>query len=553
MSDTKHWFRTHSGLAFLALLVTLAVGIAIGTIVSDDVASAGQETVAQLTFAQQSNSPAAPDARSLQAAFRKAAETIEPAVVNISTTSIVEMSAKNNPHPEMFKEFFGDEFFQRFFGGPGQGGGSSRQRRASLGSGVIVDAKGYIVSNYHVVAPIEGQGGRRLADRIEIQLAGGETYQGEVVGVDPETDLAVIKIASDKPLPVAKVGNSGELQVGDWVLAVGSPFGYEQTLTAGIVSAMKRVVPETFSFSDYIQTDAAINPGNSGGPLVNINGEVIGINTFISTRTGQYAGIGFAIPSAVVINSYNQLISGGKIQRGWLGVSMNTFPMTSEMASYFGVNGNDPKGVKNGDGVVVTQLIDENGAPSDQGPAAKAGIQAEDVIVQFGDREVSDLWDLRSAVANTPPGKRVPVTVVRKGQVLHKDVELAERTIEEKARAESKGFSFEEKAEPPAPPKEIGLEFQTLAPRDATELGLGDEKGVLILDVTTGSLAEDAGLQPRWVITHVNGKPVATAKAFKDEVTAVPSGQGIILRVIFGAQSAQGPQKSVAYTSFIKP
>ncbi len=551
MENRQLWFQTRKGLIFIALVVAVALGIVIGSVVSDPVASATQEKIAELKIegdAESSSSDSA--ALQLQQAFREVAGIIEPAVVNISTESIVEVS-RSNPHPEM-KEFFGDDFWQRFFGGP-EGSGPSRQKRASLGSGVIVNPEGYILSNYHVVAPTADRSGPRLADRIDVQLQGGETYEARVVGVDPESDISVLKIDVGKSLPFAKVGNSSDLQVGDWVIAVGSPFGYEQTVTAGIVSATKRVVPETQSFSDYIQTDAAINPGNSGGPLVNLNGQIVGINTFISTRTGQFAGIGFAIPSAVFVNSYNQLINGGKIQRGWLGVSMNTFPMSPELAKYFGVVGKDKEGIKDGDGVVITQLIDETGEPSDSGPAAKAGIRPEDVIVKFGGREIEGLWDLRTAVANTPPGKKVPVIVVRHGEIVQTQVELAERTLEAQARADSKGYSFEEEPAPAEKPKEIGLEFQTLTERDAEELKLPDEKGVLILDVTPASLADDAGLRPRLVITHVNGQPVMTAKAFKDAVTAVASGSGVVLRVVGTAPSGAGVQKSIAYTSFVKP
>jgi serine protease Do len=536
---------TRSGQSFLALLVALGLGIAIGSIVSDGVHSAEQQPVTELRV-HDGTAPlvAQPAVASLQEGFRKVAEAIEPAVVNISTQSVVETSGRESPHPEQLREFFGDEFWERFFGEPP--GGPSRQTRRSLGSGVIVDSNGYILSNHHVIAPITGRAGRRVADRIDVQLKTGETYQADVVGMDPESDLAVLKINAPKPLPYANVGDSNGLQVGDWVIAVGSPFGYEQTVTAGIVSATKRVVPETGSFGDYIQTDAAINPGNSGGPLVNMSGEVVGINTFITTRTGQYAGIGFAIPSSVFVNSYNQLVSEGAIRRGWLGVSMNTFTMTPEMAEFFGVS--EATGSRNGRGVIVTQLINERGEPSESGPAAQAGIQAEDVIVKFGDREIESYWDLRTVVANTPPGRKVPVMVVRKGEAIRKEVELAQRTIEDQQRADREGFSFEEPPEEEQKPKEIGLEFQTLTSREAAELNLGDEKGVLLLNVTPGSLADDAGLQQRMVVTHVNGKSVASAAAFRDEVTGVASGRGVVLRVI-----APGPQKTVLYTSFVKP
>jgi serine protease Do len=546
------FLRSRSGLAFLVLLITLGLGIAIGTIVSDGVFSAEQKPAGELKAVSDAEPLVAGEVTTLQESFRKVADLVEPAVVNISTRTVVEVS-RQNPHPEQFREFFGDDLWERFFGGRGEG--PSRQSRSSLGSGVIVDPKGYLISNHHVVAPVSGRSGRRIADKIEVQMQNGETYRAEVIGIDPETDLAVLKISGSKPFPAAKIGDSTHLRVGDWVMAVGSPFGFAQTVTAGIVSATKRVVPSTLSFSDYIQTDAAINPGNSGGPLVNLRGEVVGINTFITTNTGQFAGIGFAIPSSVFIDSYNQLISGGKIKRGWLGVSMNlnVFPMTPEMAEFFGIAGDDPEGIKDGTGVLVTQLIDEKGDPSDSGPAAKAGIREGDVIVRFGERKVEDQWSLRMAVASAPPGKKVPVVIVRKGEVIRVEVELTERTLEERQRTEAQGFSFEAEEEPPQKPKEIGLEFQTLSSREASQLRVEGESGVLILSVTPGSLAEDAGLVARVIVTHVNGSAVTTASEFKDAVTSVASGKGIVLRLVIPPDPRGGGQKSIAYTSFLKP
>jgi serine protease Do len=534
----------------MALLVTLALGITIGSIVSDGVMSAEQKTEVAELKVQGGGDPVVLDEEvSLREGFARVAQTVEPAVVNISTQSIIQRSSQAGPHQtERFREFFGDDFWERFFGGPE--GGPARRKSTSLGSGVTVDSAGYILSNYHVIAPNQERGGnRRFADKIEVQLYNGETYMAEVVGVDPESDLAVLKIDAGRELPFAKVGDSTKLSVGDWVLAIGSPFGLEQTVTAGIVSATKRVMP-TGIFGDYIQTDAAINPGNSGGPLVTMNGEVVGINSFITTTSGSFAGVGFAIPSSVFVNSYNQLVSSGKIERGWLGVSMNLsiFSMTDEMAEYFGVAGDDPEGIKDGDGVIVTQLIDESGEEADDGPAAVAGIQVGDVIVKFGDRLVGDSNDLRSAVAIMPPGKTVPVTVVRNGESIAVDVTLAERTLEQQQRAENEGYSFEEEEEE-RPPKEIGLEFQNLSRRDANELGLEDEQGVVILSVVPGSLADDAGLTSRMVITHVNGQEVDSAQAFKDAVTKVPSGQGVVVRVV----AVAGGRKTVGFTSFVKP
>jgi len=546
MARLDDFMRSRPGLTFFILLLTLGLGITIGSIVSDGVFSAQTERqVAKLELRGEGTPSVLDEEISLRDGFSKVAEIIEPAVVNISTQSIVERGRAPQA-PDALRDFFGDDFWDRFFG-PDEG--PSRQKRTSLGSGVIVDSEGYLLTNYHVVAPIQTSAGlRQVADKIEVQLYNGEEYVAQVIGVDPESDLAVLKISADKPLPFAQVGDSNQLKVGDWVLAVGSPFSLTQTVTAGIVSATKRVI-RTGIFGDYIQTDAAINPGNSGGPLVNMRGEVVGINSFITTTTGSFAGVGFAVPSSVFVNSYNQLVTTGKIERGWLGVSMNDTPMTPEMAEFFGVAGNDPEGIKDGDGVIITQLIDESGEPGDSGPAAKAGLQPEDVIVQFNNREIEDLWDLRAAVANTAPGETVPIVVVRKGQVLRFDVNLAERTLEQQQREASRGFSLDQRPEEETRPKEIGLEVKTLTAREADQMGLENERGVLILNVTPGSLGDDAGLEARQVITHINGHPVETVEQLKTQLDSIAAGQGVVVRYL----AVERGSKSIRYTSFRKP
>ena len=538
------------GAVWASLLFTLALGITIGSIVSNGVDGAEKPEAAQEMVMQGEGAPVTmKEQLSLQKGFAGLAKAVEPAVVHIYTQSIVKAQSRGGNN-EQFREFFGDDFFQRFFGSPGQGGdsGPALQKRAGLGSGVIVDSKGYILTNYHVVAIGSRGGSSALAETIEVQTKDGKNYDAKVIGVDQETDLAVLKIEADKSLPYLKVGDSTKMNVGDWVMAIGSPFGFEQTLTAGIISATKRVIP-TSTFGDYIQTDAAINPGNSGGPLVNMNGEVIGINTFISTTSGSFAGIGFAIPSETFVSSYNQLVTEGTIKRGWLGISMNSMDMTPEMAEFFGVAGDDPEGIKDGNGVIVTQLIDESGDQDDSGPAAKAGIKDGDVIVKFGKKDITELWDLRSAAANTPPGKEVPVVLVRKGEVIKTNVTLAERTLEKKTRDAGQGLSFEEEEE--VPPKEIGIEFQTLNRRDAKQLGIDDVEGVLIISVTPGSLADEAGVAKRMIITQVNGEDVNDAQTFKKMVDATDSGEGIILKLL--APNPSGGLNSSLYTSFVKP
>ncbi len=546
MSSLKQLFGSGRMITFLILVATLILGVIIGPIVSERVFSS--ETVRQVAQlkVQGTGSPAVlEEAVSLKEGFARVADTVKPAVVNISTESIIRRSARQNPHAddERLQEFFGNDFWDRFFQGPAL---PERQKKNSLGSGVIVDSEGYILTNYHVVALDFDTGS--VADKIEVRLSNHDVYQAEVIGTDPESDIAVLKIDAERPLPFAKVGDSAKLEVGEWVLAIGSPLQLEQTVTAGIVSATGRVVRGT-DFGDYIQTDAAINPGNSGGPLVNMKGEVVGVNTFIATGTGFYVGIGFAIPSWVFVNSYNQLVTSGAIERGWLGVAMSTFPMTEEMAEYFGVVGNDPNGIKNGDGVVITQLIDEKGEPANSGPAAKAGILPEDVIVELDGREIKTGSDLTMTVANLPPGKTVPVVLVRKGEVKRLEVTLAERTLEKSERKERSGFSFEDQKEE-AKPKEIGLQFKDLTSREASQMGIEEEQGAFILEVLPGSLADDARLSQGWVITHVNGKAIPSAQAFKDAVTSIDSGKGVVLRIVSVARDGR---KVVGFTSFVKP
>ena len=548
--NIKEFVTSKEGITFLALLFAVFVGIGIGTLVPDRVLSAAQDGSVTLLRTEPDGTPLVLDeAVSLMEGFARVAKTVEPAVVNVSTTAVVRSAApQQRQNPEELRDFFGDDFWERFFGP-----GAPRDRKAtSLGTGVIVDEEGYVITNYHVVAPISNRQGRRqIADKIEVKLHNGETYVARVLGEDPESDLAVLKINSSKKLPFSKVGDTSKMNVGDWVLAIGNPFGVGQTVTSGIVSATGRVVQGQSIFGDYIQTDAAINPGNSGGPLLNMRGEIIGINTFIFTRSGGSQGIGFAIPSSVFINSYNQIVSKGKIERGWLGVSMNTLdPMTPEMAKFFGVAGEDPSGIKDGDGVLITQLVNESGDAAETGPAFEAGVRSEDVIVKVGAREVETIYDLRSSVANTPPGEKVPVTIVRQGEVLELVVTLAERTLNRREETQDEGLSFEEREEEERQ-KEIGLEFETLSASDAERAGLGEETGVRIRDVTTGSLADEAGLRQGQIITHVNGAEVQTAQELYDKINSMASGDGVVLRVV--SKSQQDSAKSIAYTSFVKP
>ena len=503
MAQRRGFFRTAPGLAFLAILATLALGIIIGSIVSDGVgANPAEVQVAKLTR-KGGGAPLVLDQEvPLHEGFSRVVETVGPAVVNISTQSLVEIS--RGRLPDALREFFGRDPFNP----PDERREPQERKFSGLGSGVVVDSAGYILTNYHVI---------QSADKITVTLPSNSSFPAEVIGFDRQSDLAVLKIDADEPLPFAQIGDSEKVKVGDWVLAIGSPFGLQKTVTAGIVSATGRV-GLTQIFGDYIQTDAAINPGNSGGPLVNARGEVVGINSFITTRSGGSNGVGFAIPSTVFVNSYNQLVTKGKIERGFMGIAMNLGSLTPEMAEFFGVAGDASDGVKDGDGVLVTQVFED-------GPADQAGLEPEDVIVKVAEREVQTSWDLRAVIANTPPHQEVPIKVVRKGKVLELSVTLAERTVEQELEEQNQGISLDEKVERDRK-KEIGLEVRSATERDLERLGIEDEEGILILEVTPTSLADDAGLRPGEIVTHVNGEPVATGPEFRDKILDLDSHSG---------------------------
>ena len=400
----------------LVVLATLTLGILIGTVVSAGVKGKEKNSSSDATPLT------VPSPVKMSNQFSQIARQLEPSVVNINTESTIK-----NPHGRGMRPpgdegqggGGGDEdnpfqdFFNRFFGGqPGQGGGQGGpdggmgdMRERSLGSGVIVDPKGYIVTNNHVV---------EKADRIRVKLMNDPatvTYDATVVGVDKETDLAVIKIDAKKPLPAAKLGNSDGMDVGDWVLAIGSPFGLEETVTAGIVSAKGRNIVPGRQFESFIQTDAAINPGNSGGPLVNMNGEVIGINTAIYTSGGGYQGVGFAMPSNTVVSVYNQLISPEhKVARGSIGVEFNAVPNPA-VARVYGVNS----------GVTIANV-------TPNGPADKAGLKTGDTIVSVNGKTVKTGDELVAEISALKPGADAKLGYIRSGKTMTAEVTIADRS-----------------------------------------------------------------------------------------------------------------------------
>ncbi|MFQ5723332.1 MAG: Do family serine endopeptidase [Terriglobia bacterium] len=484
----------------LAVMGTLAVGILLGTVISTGV-------IAERRGRAPSAEPlTVPSPGELSSAFAEVARKVEPAVVNIRTEAVVRNEGRRRlppGSPDPFREFF-DRFFEF--------GPQERFQENSLGSGVIVDEDGYILTNYHVI-----QLGGRLADQIEVSLAGvDETYPAEVVGFDQETDLAVLKIDAGRKLPAAKLGNSDAVQVGDWVLAIGSPFGLEATVTAGIISYKGR---PSFSplhqFQRFLQTDAAINHGNSGGPLVNLAGEVIGINTAIITQgplRGGYAGIGFALASNIAVEVYNEIIEHGRMVRGSIGVSFRS--ATSENKAIL-------RGLGAEHGVVIESV-------QPRGPAEKAGLRRGDVIIQVGDTPIYTGDDLVNKVASTPIGQEVNLHYIRNKQERQTTVRIEERTKVFADRFEpAPGVEREEEAS-----ARLGITLEEMSPSLAQRFGLSpNEAGLLVTDVEPGSFGSKIGLQRADVILEFNQQPVRSLRDFRALQQQVGPGGDVVFWV----------------------
>jgi serine protease Do len=419
--------------------------------------------------------------------FVELARRVKPGVVNISTKKVVKGGGRvfrqfSPPFRErdLFRDFFGEEFFNRFFSETPQRDFVQR----SLGSGFIIDKDGYIITNNHV---IEG------ASEIRVRLSTEKEFDAEIIGRDPKTDLALIKIKSWNNLPVVELGDSDKVEIGEWVMAIGSPFGLSHTVTVGIVSAKGRVIGSG-PYDDFIQTDASINPGNSGGPLFNINGEVVGINTAI-VASGQ--GIGFAIPINVAREIIPQLKKKGKVTRGGIGVYVQK--MTPELAKSFGL--------EKGEGALVADVIAG-------GAAETAGIRRGDVIIRFDGKEIHEMNELPRIVAATPVGKDVEVEILREGKPLKLKLKVGE--LKEEASAPT-----EEKAQ-----VELGMSVQEITPELARQLRLKESGGVIVSQVESGSPADEAGVQRGDIVQEINGQAIrglsdyqaAIGKVKKDEV-----------------------------------
>ena len=424
--------------------------------------------------------------------FTALAEQVGPAVVNIRTVKTVQGGGP------VFRHFqrgpFGDQdqfrdFFEKFFGGEAP---HRDFKQRSLGSGFIVDPEGFIVTNNHVIED---------ADEILVILKDEKEYEAEIVGRDPNTDLALIKIQDGKNFPVMPVGDSDELKVGQWVVAIGSPFGLEQTVTAGIVSAKGRVIGSG-PYDDFIQTDASINPGNSGGPLLNMRGEVVGINTAI-IASGQ--GIGFAIPINLARGIIAQLKASGEVTRGWLGVGIQ--PLSKEMREYYGL--------KEDQGVLVTQVF-----PGD--PADQAGIQPKDIIISVNGDRIRDARDLTGKIAELTVGSTADIRVIRDGKQQTFTVTIAKREDERVASRDQRG---------PREDSALGVKVSEITPEIASRFNLEDTDGIIVVDVADGSKAAEAGLQAGDIIKEVNRKEIQNVKAFELAISAVDDGDAIQLFV----------------------
>ena len=475
--------------------VCLLTGIGIGAIL------AGRPAVAQTDLQTAARAPEA-----LSASFVEIARRVEPAVVNIDTLQASSSDLAEADNEDKTDRTPGNPLYDMFRRQP------PRPTRG-VGSGFIFDPKGYILTNQHV---IEG------VSRIMIGLQTGERFRGRVVGVDPETDLAVIKIEAGRDLPVMKLGDSNSIQVGDWVLAIGSPFGLEQTVTAGIISKKERDSQLFSNFQRFLQTDAAINRGNSGGPLVNMHGEAIGVNSQIATLTGDYSGIGFALPSNEAKFVCAQILANGKVKRGFLGVRLES--VRGEFAHVYGL--------PEAKGAIVAYMEAENGGAT---PASRAGLQTNDIIVEFNGQPVQDSQDLIAKIAGTPVGQTVSLAYLRDvdGKLDRRTVEVTLGERPDFYPRDSQASSSKDKDNAARTgAARLGLMLTELTPQLIADKHLEGVKGLYVKDVDPNGLAADVRpneVQAGEVITRINRVPVATLAEFQRVIDSLKTGDAIVL------------------------
>ncbi|OHB98366.1 MAG: serine protease [Planctomycetes bacterium RIFCSPLOWO2_12_38_17] len=463
---------------------------------------------------KQTNSDELTAALQFEKVFERVVDQIKPAVVSITSVKTFKHSQQrqrqmpndrfhSQPRPgpedeegadpfEQFRDFFGNDFFDKFFRPRFPEGEYKIQ---GLGSGVIIDSeKGYIITNNHVVED---------ADELQITLGDRREFDGKVMGTDPQTDIAIVKIEG-KNLPTAKLGDSDAIKVGQWAIAIGNPFGLSQTVSIGVISATGRANVGVAQYEDMIQTDAAINPGNSGGPLVNIRGEIIGINTAIYTRSGGYQGIGFAIPINMVKTIMRDLVEKGKVTRGWLGVVIQD--IDPALAKKFDVSVTE--------GVLVSDV-------NDSSPAREAGLQGGDIVIEYDGKPVRDVNHLRNVVAQTEVGKKVKIKILRDG----KEQELTVKIGEQPADLFAAG--------PGASPstKDLGMTVQNLTKELARNLGVEEDSGVIVTEVQPGSTAATADVREGDIIKEVNRKKISNVSEFKKALSEGSKEKDILLLV----------------------
>jgi serine protease Do len=448
--------------------------------------------------------------QALSYAFEQVSSDASPAVVNIS----VEKKLKESPM--MFEEQGGapmdpDDLFRRFFGGPPMGGHRGMPHAeepdsppvpVGVGSGFIISPDGYIVTNHHVAGD---------ADKLTVTLEDGRSFEAKVIGSDPQTEIALIKVEATG-LPTLKLGNSDQVRVGEWVLAIGSPFGLRHSVTSGIVSARGRGDVNIVDYADFIQTDASINPGNSGGPLLDMQGEVIGVNTFIMSRGGGSNGVGFAIPANMVKYIVDQLREHGSITRGFLGINIQE--VTPELAKWFKLTG--------GHGVLVANVTKDS-------PAEKAGLQRDDVIVELDGQPVLEVGAFRSHVSTTTPGTALKLAIIRGGNRIEKTIEVGSLPGEKTAKA---GGGKQQE-----PATKLGITVQGLSDDLAKRMGYEGETGVVVSQVTPGSGAARAGIKAGMLIKEVNRQAVNNPREFEEAIQKGPKDQSALLLIQDGQSS----------------
>jgi serine protease Do len=441
--------------------------------------STNVQTASAVSSAESARVPGAP------ASFADLAEKLKPVVVNISTTKTIRTGRGDQFRSPFDRYFWGDDFFERFFGDVPR----REFKQRSLGSGFIISPDGYIFTNNHVI---------EQADKILVRLSTGKEYEAKVIGRDAKTDLALIKIKSGESLPVVEIGDSEKLRVGDWVVAIGNPFGLEQTVTAGIVSAKGRVIGAG-PYDNFIQTDASINPGNSGGPLFSMEGKVIGINTAI---VAQGQGIGFAIPINMAKTILPDLKSKGKVTRAWLGVSVQD--VTEDIAKNLKLKDNS--------GALITEVFKGD-------PADKAGLRSGDLITEVNGKKIKDTHELLLTIASFHVGDKIEVKALRDGQEKSYQIVVTER--KEQPEVASAGEMKEN----------FGMTVQDITPDIARYLGIASKVGVIVVDVKDGSPADEKGIQPQDIILEVNKVKISSLKDYQREISKKSAKNSILLLI----------------------